>query len=243
MARRSARRPARRPARKSSAPSSGRQAAGPASDREKIIAAFLNLLADKPIEQIGFAEIAEASGVSLAELRSEFPSTLAILAAHMKFVDRAVLSEDFGDVEEEPARERLFDVLMRRIEILAPHREAVRSLMRSARRNPPLALALNSLAVRSQQWMLTAAGIGASGPRGMIRAQGLAALFGGVLRAWIHDDDPGLARTMAALDRALARGQRFAGLVEDLCRIPARICRLRPRRRRGESSEDSAAAA
>jgi len=243
MASKSARRSARRPARKSSAPSSGRQAAAPASDREKIVAAFLNLLADKPIEQIGFAEIAEASGVSLAQLRSEFPSTLAILAAHVKAVDRAVLSEDFGDVEEEPARERLFDVLMRRIEILAPHREGVRSLVRSARRNPPLALALNALAVRSQQWMLTAAGIGASGPRGMIRAQGLAALFGGVLRTWIHDDDPGLARTMAALDRALARGQRFVGLIEDLCRIPARICRLRPRRRRGESSEDTAAAA
>ena len=248
MARRSVRRPARKsaggPARQSSTRSSGQAAsATPAGGREKIIAAFLTLLAEKPIERIGFAEIAEASGVSLAQLRNEFPSALAILAAHMKSVDRAVLSEDFGDVEEEPARERLFDVLMRRIEILAPHREAVRSLLRSARRNPPLALALNSLAVRSQQWMLTAAGIGASGPRGMIRAQGLAALFGGVLRAWIHDDDPGLARTMAALDRALARGQRFAGLVEDLCRIPARICRLRPRRRRGESSEDTAAAA
>jgi AcrR family transcriptional regulator len=243
MARRTVRRPARQSARKSSAPSSGRQSAPPAGDREKIIAAFLTLLADKPIERIGFAEIAEASGVSLAQLRGEFASTLAILAAHMKSIDRAVLSEDFGDVEEEPARERLFDVLMRRIEILAPHREAVRSLTRSARRNPPLALALNGLAVRSQQWMLTAAGIGASGPRGMIRAQGLAALFGGVLRTWIHDDDPGLARTMAALDRALARGQRFVGLIEDLCRIPARLCRLRPRRRRGESSEDTAAAA
>jgi AcrR family transcriptional regulator len=249
MASKSAGRPARRPAparksaRKSSPPSSGRAATAPSSDREKIIAAFLTLLADKPIERIGFVEIAEAAGVSLAQLRSEFPSTLAIVAAHMKSVDRAVLSEDFSDVEEEPVRERLFDVLMRRLEILAPHREAVRSLMRSARRNPPLALALHSLSVRSQQWMLTAAGIGASGPRGMIRAQGLAALFGGVLRTWVRDEDPGQARTMAALDRALARGQRFVGLMEDLCRIPARICRLRPRRRRDESSEDTAAAA
>ncbi len=239
-----ARRSARRSPRKSSAKPPGRQAPPPAGDRDKIIAALLNLLADKPIEQIGFADIAEASGVPLAQLRGEFASTLAILAAHIKSVDRAVLSEDFTDVEEEPARERLFDVLMRRLEILAPHREAARSLLRSARRNPPLALALNSLAVRSQQWMLTAAGIGASGPLGMIRAQGLAALFGGVLRTWIHDDDPGLARTMAALDRALARGQRFVGLIDDLCRIPARLCRLRPRRRhRDEGSEDTAAAA
>jgi len=238
----SARKSSARPSRRSAA-TPGSAASAPASDRDKIIAAFLTLLAEKPIEQISFSEIAEASGMSLAALRNEFPSALAILAAHIKSVDRAVLSEDFRDVEEEPARERLFDVLMRRLEMLSPHREAVRSLMRSARRNPPLALALNGMAVRSQQWMLTAAGIAASGTRGMIRAQGLAALFGGVLRTWIHDDDPGLARTMAALDRALARGQRFAGLMDDLCCIPARFCRLRPRRRRDEGTEDTAAAA
>ena len=101
---------------------------------------------------------------------------------------------------EEPPRERLFDVLMRRLEILTPHKAAVRSLTRSAMRNPPLAFALNGLAVQSQQWMLTAADIGASGPRGMVRAQGLAVLFASVLRTWVDDDDPGLARTMAALD-------------------------------------------
>jgi hypothetical protein len=47
---------------------------------------------------------------------------------------------------------------------------------------------------------------------------------------------------MAALDRALARGQRFAGFLDDLCYIPSRICRLRPRRHRDEDSEEAAAA-
>ena len=223
MARRSARKSS---ARKSSARSSRRSAAtpgsaasAPASDRDKIIAAFLTLLAEKPIEQISFSEIAEASGMSLAALRNEFPSALAILAAHIKSVDRAVLSEDFRDVEEEPARERLFDVLMRRLEMLSPHREAVRSLMRSARRNPPLALALNGITMQSMQWMLTAADINAAGPGGALRAQGVALLYASALRTWVDDDDPGLARTMAALDRELARGARWAGLLDTLCRL------------------------
>ncbi len=243
-----ARRPARKSAPKSARASAAGNAASPVatdgSDRGKIITAFLGLLAEKRFEQIGLAEIAQAAGVSLAQFRGEFASPLAILAAHIKDTDRAVLGEDFSDMAEEPPRERIFDVLMRRLEILAPHREAVRSLLRSASRNPPLAMAFNGLAVRSQQWMLTAAGVGSSGPRGMVRAQGLALLFSSVLRAWVHDDDPGLARTMAALDRALGRGQRFAGLFEDLCRLPSRLCRLRPRRRRhsGDDSEEVAAA-
>jgi AcrR family transcriptional regulator len=212
------------------------------SPRERIIEAFLTLLAEQPIERIGLAEIAERAGVTLAELRGEFGSPLAVLAAHIKQLDRKVLAEVDPDMEEESPRERLFDVLMRRLEALAPHRDAVRSLLRSARRSPPLALALNGLAVRSQQWMLTAAGIGASGPRGMVRAQGLAVLFASVLRTWVDDDDPGHARTMAALDRALGRGQRLLGLMEDVCAVPARLCRLRPRRRRRRDEDYEEAA-
>jgi AcrR family transcriptional regulator len=226
---------ARRPARRSP-PKSARAAPKPApsvaaTEREKIIAAFLALLAEKPIERIGLADIAAEAGVSLAEFRGEFSSALSIYAAHIKSIDRAVLAADLSDMAEEPPRERLFDVLMRRLEAMAPHREAVRSLLRSAMRNPPLALALNRFAVRSQQWMLTAAGINASGPRGMVRAQGLALLFGSVVREWTQDDDAGLARTMAALDRALARGQRFSGFLDDLSHIPSRLSRLRSRRR------------
>jgi AcrR family transcriptional regulator len=215
----------------------------PGSDRDRIIAALLTLLAEKPFERIGLADIATAAGVTLAQLRGEFASPLAILAGHIKDVDRAVLGRDFSDMTEEPARERLFDVLMARLETLAPHRAAIRSLLRSAGRNPPLAMALNRMAVRSQQWMLTAAGLHAAGPRGLLRAQGLAVLFGSVLRTWIHDDDTGLARTMAALDRALGRGQRLAGFLDDLCCVPAALCRMRPRRRRRDEGPEGPIAA
>jgi AcrR family transcriptional regulator len=230
---------ARKTSRKSAARSTSR---GSKSERERIIDAFMALLAEKPIERIGFTEIAKSAHVSLSELRGTFASTLAILAAQMRETDRAVLAGGDADLADEPPRERLFDVLMRRLEVLAPHKAAVRSLMRSASRNPGLAFALNSLSVRSQQWMLTAADIAASGPRGMMRAQGLALLFASVLRTWVDDQDRGLARTMAALDRALARGQRWAGLLDDLFRIPASVCRLRPRRRRDTGEHDTVTA-
>lgn len=228
-----------------SRPATKRTAAPPpprGSDRERIVAAFMALLAEKRFEQIGFGDIAERAGVTLAAARGEFGSTLAIFAAHMKDLDRKVLASADADMAEEPARERLFDVLMRRIEAMAPHREATRSLMKSVACNPGLALALNGLAVRSQTWMLTAANIEASGPRGMIRAQGLAMLFAQVLRTWVDDEDEGLARTLAALDRALARGQRWSGMLDDLCRFSPGKFRSRFRRRRDEEADEAAAA-
>jgi len=232
---------ARKPQRPRSAPKEAPALPPPTgTDRDKIIAAFMALLAEKRFEEIGFGEIAARAGLTLSNCREEFGSTLAIYAAHMKNLDRKVLASSSGDMAEEPPRERLFDVLMRRIEMMAPQREAVRSLLKSVQRNPGLAFALNGLAVRSQTWMLTAADIDAAGPRGMIRAQGLAMLFASVLRTWIDDEDEGLARTLAALDRALSRGQRWSGMLDDLCRFSPGRC-LRRRRKRDYEEEAEAA--
>jgi AcrR family transcriptional regulator len=229
-------------ARKSKRPRS-RPAVAPArggSDRDKAIDALMSLLADHSFEQVGLAEVAGRAGIKLSQLRAEFGSTLAILAAHIKEIDRVVLTGD-GDMAEEPARERLFDVLMRRLEALAPYRDAIRSIMRSARRNPGLAIALNAMAVRSQRWMLEAAGIGTAGPRGALRAQGAALMFARVLSVWIDDEDDGLDRTMAALDRGLASAERWEGFLDDLCAL--RGCVLRgPRRRRRRRDEEAEAA-
>jgi len=211
-----------------------------ASDRDKVIDALMTLLATRRFEDIGLAEVAGQAGIRLSQLRAEFGSTLAILGAHIKEIDRVVLAGTDPAGAEESARERLFDVLMRRLDALAPYKEAVRSVMHSARRNPGLAFALNAMAVRSQRWMLEAAGIGASGARGALRAQGAALLLSRTLSVWV-DDEEGLDRTMAALDRGLMSAERWAGFLDDLCALPG--CMMRgPRRRRRTRDEEAEAA-
>ena len=189
------------------------------SERQRIIRAFMQLLAEKPIERIDVREIAKRAGVSLSRLRGEFDSVVGILAAQMKEIDGVVLDGGDRDMANEPPRDRLFDVMMRRLEALAPYKPAVRSLRRSAMCNPGLALALNALAVRSMRWMLTAANINTSGTRGAMRAQGLACLFAQVLRVWVDDTDPDLSRSMAELDRGLTRGESWSRLLDDLCAV------------------------
>src|SRR5262245_51806018 len=143
----------RRPARESSGPAK--------SNREKIIDALMELLATERIGNIGFGAIARRTGLSLADCRAEFPSIMAALVAFTKEIERKVLAGGDADTAEEPPRERLFDVLMRRLEALAPYKAAIRSLARSAACDPALAFALNGLTVGSMQWMLTAADISA----------------------------------------------------------------------------------
>lgn len=238
-----ARKPARNTASKSTSDREARAAPPPrdTSNRGKAVDALRALLAERPFEQIGLAEVAGRAGIRLSALRAEFGSTLAIYAAHIEDIDNIVLDGGDADMAEEPARDRLFDVEMRRIEALAPYKDAVRSMMRSARRNPGLALALNAMAVRSQAWMLEAAGIGASGPRGALRAQGAALMFGRVVSVWLDDEEDGLDAAMAALDRGLSSAGRWDGFVGDLLALPR--CIMRSPRRRRRPADDGLAEA
>ncbi len=211
-----------------------------ASTRTRIIDALMALLAEQSFERIGLADVAAKAGVTLADMRGEFSSLLGIIAAHVKDTDRKVLAGGGDDMTDETVREKLFDVLMRRLEVLAPHKAATKSLIKSSSRNPGVAMALNALGVKSQTWMLTASGINVRGPKGALRAQGLNLLFARVVCTWVNDEDPGLARTMAALDRELSRGARFAGVLDSLFCIPQALCggSRRWRARRRPAAED-----
>ncbi|MFG1244769.1 TetR/AcrR family transcriptional regulator [Xanthobacter sp. V7C-4] len=190
--------------------------------RDACLRSFLALLAERPFARIALGDVAERCGVSLAQMRASFASPLDLLAAFFRATDRHVLSEGGPDADElagEGPKERLFEVLMRRLDALEPHKEAVRSLNRSARLDPLLALHLLRLSEGSQRWMLASAGIDCTGLAGSIRAKGLAVLFARVLGVWLEDEDPGLARTMAALDQELARGAKLLGMLDDVASI------------------------
>ncbi|OYX13932.1 MAG: TetR family transcriptional regulator [Rhizobiales bacterium 32-66-8] len=185
--------------------------------RDSCIRAFLDLVAERSFERLSVGEVAERAGVPLSQMRLAYASRDDLLDDHARAIDRQVLSEggpaDWGD---EPAQERRFEILMRRLDALEPHRAAVASLLASARRNPRLAAGLLKTAVRSQRWMLAAAGLDATGLRGDVRAHGLAILFGRVVNTWLKDEDPGLSRTMAFLDEELRSGAKLLGMMDDL---------------------------
>src|SRR6185437_12492578 len=94
---------ARKPARKSAPQNRKRAAEAPqrlsGDPRQRIVDAFMKLAADAPLRDIGLADIARESGVSLARLRGIFGSKLAILAAFSRGVDEAVLAK--GEAEGE----------------------------------------------------------------------------------------------------------------------------------------------
>ena len=181
-----------------------------AADSEgRLVAGLWRVVARHGWGGLTMRRVSAASGASLAELRRRCPTPSVLLALHGRVVDRQVLEGTVPDTGDTP-RERLFDVLMRRVDALQPHRRGVLRLLDEALTDPLLALALSSGLPRSMAWMLEAAQIGTDGFAGALRANGLAAVWLYTLRAWARDNTEDLGPTMAAMDRALDRAEQTA---------------------------------
>lgn len=209
MARRAKRRP---PQTAEKAP--GREGA---ARPDRIFEAAMALAAERRWRDVRLVDIADEAGVSLATVAAAFPSKESLVRELSRRADAAMLAGADGAAGE-PQHDRLHDALMRRLDALKPYKRAVASIARDSAA-PLDALCTGTRLCRAMGLALEAAGIGADGPFGRMRASGLTAIYTGALVTWLRDDTEDSSRTMAALDRAL----RFAEGLARFCPAPRRF--------------------
>jgi ubiquinone biosynthesis protein COQ9 len=210
----------------------------------KIIAAAMRLAGDRPWSEVTLRDIAQAAGVSMADMKREVSSKGHIFGLFTAAVDKEVLAKAGEPDPNQSPRDNLFETIMNRFDVMQPYRAGIKSILAGSIPDPRLAQRLLS----SQAWMLEAAGISSYGPVGGLKTIGLSSVYMQVVRVWLDDDDPGMARTMATLDRRLRRGERSIQALDDGCRGVARLlamfrCRRSQSEGRDTAGNDSMAAA
>jgi ubiquinone biosynthesis protein COQ9 len=172
---------------------------------QALIGAAFNLAAEHGWRQMTIAGAARAADLPLARARARFPHRAALLLRFGRLADQAALAELPADG---PVRDRLFDLIMRRLDALQAHRAGVLAVMRALPREPSTTLLLACATRRSMRWFLHAAGVGTAGVRGELKLRGLVGVWLWTLRTWERDDSSDLSTTMASLDSALSRAER-----------------------------------
>ena len=183
-------------------------------DDEQFDAALIGM-AMTQAEALGWGRMtvvdaAREAGLPLDRARERFPVRATVLTKLGLQADRAALA---GEGITGTVRERLFDALMHRFDVLQQHRGGVRALLRALPLDPALALMLAADTGRSMAWMVQAAGLGTNGIAGALRVAGLLGVWMRTLRAWERDDSPDMSGTMAALDRARDRAEAFGRML------------------------------
>ena len=190
--------------------------------------------------RVSVVEAAREAGLPLDRARLHYRSSACILLRLGMLADQAALIDDGS---EGTARERLFDMLMRRFDVLQQYREGVRAVLSAAPYDPGLALMLANETRASMAWMAQAAGLDTQGMSGAISVAGLTAIWLQAARAWERDEEPGPCRHDGGagsrlrprrLGRPHARSRRPGAIRGCERRAGSRTgCRLRHRRAAG----------
>ncbi|MSP30131.1 MAG: TetR family transcriptional regulator [Acetobacteraceae bacterium] len=183
-----------------------------------LVTSALNLAAEQGWTQVSVCAAARAANLSLDRARSRFPARNKILLHLGRLADQAGLADPSP---EGSSRDKLFDVLMRRIDIFQAHRDGVLALLRALPTEPATAASLACATQNSMGLMLGAAGIATTGLRGALRVRGITLVWLWTLRAWQTDTSADLSATMAALDTALTHAEPLANWLNGVAPRPA----------------------
>ena len=178
--------------------------------RKRIISAMLDQAASKDWCAVTLNTISDATGLSISDVCGIFPTKQDILYAFLDEIDQRVLDGSAsGSVDESP-RDRLFDVLMRRFDLLLSHKEAIVNILRDMPKDPLTGLCGIPRFGNSMTNMLEAAQLSSSGCSGFLKTKGLGLVYLNSVRVWLKDDTPDMSKTMAALDKSLRRADSVA---------------------------------
>ena len=179
--------------------------------REMIIHAAMTCAGEKGWENTTLPDIAAAAKLSLAELHDVFMDKSDILYGFGRMIDRQVLGDHSAGGETDSCRDLLFDLIMDRFEALNDFRAGILSVLDTIKFDPKQTIFAAPHLCRSMSWMLEASGISTTGLKGAARVAGLTAIYLKTARIWAEDESVDLAKTMAALDKDLAKAEDWAG--------------------------------
>lgn len=183
---------------------------------EKIVDAALKRASEMSWEYITLSDIAKEANVEMADFRDFFEDKTDILVAYGRRVDRKVLANVKTVNMDESEKDRLFEALMERFDIINEDRIAVISILKSMKSDPKALLISAPHLKHSMAWMMEAAGIQSHGWKGAGQLVALTLTYLNVVRTWKSDETEDMAKTMAALDKGLARYEKLCSSVAGL---------------------------
>ena len=185
------------------------------SDRKTIlIDTTLSLAGELGWSSVTLQLIGQTANISLNEVSTIFSSKWDILEAFRRRTDLLLTTGESPNLPGQSAKDRLFDVLMARIEIIEPWKAGIGSIAKHALAQPLTGIRLFTSLNESMERMIQHVDVKIQGPGKLLQSHGLTLIYLLVLRRWIADHSSDLGPTMAELNERLIAADQ---LISHIC--------------------------
>jgi len=185
------------------------------------VALAFDELAERGWRQFSLMGVAERAGRPLSDVHAQIRSRGDLWRAMADRLDQATFAIEVGELGPLSARERLFELIMRRLDALEAYRPALQRISQERIREPELAAIVLCNLDRFAERLLDTCGSTLGGLRRRAARRLLMLAYGRVFWVWLGDTSEDRASTMAELDKRL-------GQLDRLARWSARPARRRP---------------
>lgn len=177
----------------------------------QIIDSAMTLIVERGWQRLTLLDVSQHAGLPVAEVIAHFPDKYAIISGFQDRTDHEMLKavDELGPAEGH-TRDRLFEIMMERFDLLIPYRAALAEIAKAGLKDPMAARFLPRMH-RTMSHILECAGIPSSGFSGMVRIKGLSLIYADTFRVWLQDDSTDMTKTMAQLDKQLRRAEQAVG--------------------------------
>jgi len=172
--------------------------------KKRLIQSSLDLAAKTSWVDVSIDDIAAHADVKITDAVVLCPDKQSILMAYGYYVDSQLADNFSNEIWDGMSdKDRLFDVLMDRFDILNENRAGVVSIINAVTLDPRQAICHAPMICQSMENVSKIANVSMDGLMGSVKLTALSALYLKILRDWVRDDSVDMPITMANLDKAL----------------------------------------
>ncbi|HVI35598.1 MAG TPA: hypothetical protein VM684_05170 [Gaiellales bacterium] len=175
-----------------------------------LISLAFQLVGERGWRRFSFTELARRAGVPLARVYAELPDRGAILRGLGRRLDGQMLDLELAELDGMTPRERVFELVMRRLDAMAPYKDGLRTIAREVPRDPALLVAAGCNVGRLSRRLLDAAETADPPAIAAVARRVIEAIYVRTFQVWLDDETPDMARTLAELDRRLQQAEQVA---------------------------------
>lgn len=124
---------------------------------DRIVLSALKLAAKNPWHKITLEEIAKNAKISLSKMKRLFPDKLYIIQEIVNFIDNEMerkVKTRKKDYRYIPSDEKLFEIIMTRLDVMQKYRDGITSIMKSIIKDPSIVISVTNAHLKSTERIL-----------------------------------------------------------------------------------------
>ena len=162
-------------------------------------------------KSFSFQKLSYSEKISINEIKKFFKSEIDILNEFSKMIDIKVeKSFDYQELGNTSVKDNLFELIMLRLELMQPYRNALKSILNAFKSDPLLAKSVAKNVMNSLDFYLELTNAFNDSFLDIFKKKSIFLVYSYIFTIWLEDNSEELSKTMSELDKLLTFSEKIA---------------------------------